>query len=144
MDKFVIGIEVTKLSYRIGRALEAEIMESVDETMSATTARIISFAIENHGKCDVYQKDIEHFLGLNRSSVSLILKSMEKNGFVVRESLPEDARFKRILPTKKAYRYHEKIIEAFERVEDKMKVGIEDLQKLEKMIAHINENLETK
>lgn len=45
MKDFIIGLEITKLSHKIIRALEAEIISSVDKNMSATTARIICFGV---------------------------------------------------------------------------------------------------
>lgn len=142
MDKFIIGLEITKLSHKIVRSLEAEIINSVDKNMSATTARIICYVVEHSGNYDIFQKDIEEFMGLNRSSVSLILNGMEKNGFVLRKSIKGDGRYKKIVPTEKAKVYHVKITEAFDKVDAKMKDGLRDLGELKKMLTIINDNLE--
>ncbi len=142
MEKFIIGLEITKLSHKIVRALEAEIINSVDKNMSATTARIICYVVENNRQQSVFQKDIEEFMGLNRSSVSLILKTMEKNEFVKRQSIKGDGRYKKITPTKKAMDYHVKISEAFDKVEDKMKHGISDLEEFKNILATVSDNLE--
>ena len=45
----------------------------------------------------VYQRDIEKRLCIRRSTVTATLNRMEKNGLIVRESVPEDARLKRIV-----------------------------------------------
>lgn len=50
---------------------------------------------------DIYQKNLEEEFQIRKSTASGILKLMEKNGFIYRESVKEDARLKRILPTKK-------------------------------------------
>lgn len=142
MKRFIIGLEINKLSHKIVRALEAEIIASVDKNMSATTARIITFVVSHNAHHDIFQKDIEYFMGLNRSSVSLILNNMEKNGFILRESVKDDARCKKIVPTEKALEYSKKIVVAFDKVEDKMKVGIKDLSKFEKLINKIEQNLD--
>lgn len=142
MKKFIIGFEITKLSRKILRTLEAEIIQSVDKHMSATTARIICYIVENESELNIFQKDIEKFMGLNRASVSLTLNSMQKNGFIHRESIDNDARFKRIISTQKSLEYYQKIILAFDKVEDKMKIGIDDLNKLEDLLEKIDGNLE--
>lgn len=142
MEKFIIGLEITKLSHKIVRALEAEIINSVDKNMSATTARIICYVVENSRQQPVFQKDIEAFMGLNRSSVSLILKTMEKNELVNRQSIEGDGRYKKIIPTEKAMDYHVKISEAFDKVEDKMKVRISDLEEFKNILTIISDNLE--
>lgn len=69
----------------------------------------------------VSQKDIENFLYLRRSTVSGILKTMEKKGFIIREANESDARSKKIIPTKKAILFHNK--------------GKEDLRNLNKIIT---------
>lgn len=142
MEHFIIGLEITKLSHKIVRALEAEIIVSVDKTMSATTARIICFVTENCENQDIFQKDIEKFLGQSRASVSLTLNAMEKNGFITRQSIASDARYKKILPTEKAQQYHTKISKAFDTVEDRMKLGLQDLETLQHTLATIGNNLE--
>lgn len=141
MDRFIIGLEITKLSRKIVRALEAEIVTTVDENMSATTARIICCVVETYPQ-DLFQKDIEELMGLNRSSVSLTLNAMEKNEFITRESISDDGRYKSIKPTEKALFYHEKIAQAFDRVEEKMKIGVGDLDEFAKTLSVISENLE--
>ena len=50
---------------------------------------------------DVYQKDIEEEFQIRKSTATGILKLMEKHGFIRRESAQQDARLKRIVPTKK-------------------------------------------
>lgn len=142
MDKFIIGLEITKLSHKIVRALEAEIIASVDKNMSATTARIICFLVKDGIDQEIFQKDIENFMGLSRTSVSLILNNMEKNGFVQRKSIIGDARYKKIIPTDKAIIYCKQIEKAFDKVEDKMKVNLDDLNALQNMLITINKNLE--
>ncbi len=142
MQPFIIGLEITKLSHKIVRALESEIVASVDKTMSATTARIICFVVEQSPTQDIFQKDIEQFLGLNRSSVSLIVSAMEKNDLLTRASVSHDARYKKILPTETAHAYHKKIVQAFDAVEDKMKANLADLSALAATLATIDKNLE--
>lgn len=82
-------------------------------------AEIIHYIISK--KDLVYQKDIENFLHLRRSTVSGILKTMEKKGFIIREASVSDARSKKIIPTKKAIMLYNK--------------GKENLKNLNKIIT---------
>lgn len=50
---------------------------------------------------DVFQKDIEEEFGIRRSSVSAILTHLEEKGYITRSSVAQDARLKKITPTKK-------------------------------------------
>ncbi|MFI3258238.1 MAG: hypothetical protein R3Y36_08085 [Spirochaetales bacterium] len=139
---FIIGIEIAKTHNQIMRELEAEITVNVDKNMSATTARVICFVIEENKRRVVIGRDIEDFLSLKRSSISLILSTMEKNGFITRNSVDYNARIKHILPTEKAFLYYKKIIECFNRVEKKMKSDIKDIEKLKLLLDKITKNLE--
>lgn len=51
---------------------------------------------------DVFQRDIEEVFRIKRSSVTSVLQTLEKNGLIVRESIPEDARLKKLVLTDKA------------------------------------------
>ena len=53
---------------------------------------------------DVFQKDIEEVFRIKRSSVTSVLQTLEKKGLLVRESIPEDARVKKLCLTEKAKR----------------------------------------
>ena len=50
----------------------------------------------------VFQRDIEEVFRIKRSSVTSVLQTLEKKGLIVRESIPEDARLKKIALTKEA------------------------------------------
>ncbi|MFI3214671.1 MAG: MarR family winged helix-turn-helix transcriptional regulator [Eubacteriales bacterium] len=141
---FIIGIEIAKIHNQIMRELEYEITTHVDKNMSATTARIICFVIEENKKRTVIGRDIEDFLNLKRSSVSLILSTMEKNQFITRNTVPYNAKIKHILPTSKAFSYYEQIIKCFNRVELKMKNNIQNIDQLQDLLDAITENLNTK
>lgn len=137
---FILGIEIAKIHNQIMRELEAEITTNIDKNMSATTARIICFVIEENKNRVIIGKDIEEFLNLKRSSVSIILSTMEKNGFITRNTVPYNAKIKHILPTQKAFTYYEKIVECFNRVEAKMKTDIEDIDGLKMFLDAITKN----
>lgn len=51
---------------------------------------------------EVFQRDIEREFYIGRSTASGILSLMEKNGLILRLSVPQDARLKKLAPTPKA------------------------------------------
>ncbi|CZT55946.1 MarR family winged helix-turn-helix transcriptional regulator [Solibaculum mannosilyticum] len=99
---------------------------------------------------DVYQKDLEEAFHIRKSTVTGILQLMEKNGFIKRESVEKDARLKRIVPTPKAEKRREKIMENIRATERRLEMGIskEDLETcrfvLERMLQNLSENEEPK
>ena len=71
--------------------------------LNGLQARIIGFVKFNSSQgVDIYQKDIETEFKIRRSSVSSVLDTMEKNGFIRRQSVTDDARLKKIVLTEKA------------------------------------------
>lgn len=67
----------------------------------ASNGYIISYLCENEDK-NIFQRDIEHEFDLSRSTVSTILKELEKEGLIERKSVIIDARLKKVVPTQKA------------------------------------------
>ena len=53
------------------------------------------------GEC-VYQKEIEEIFRIKRSSVTSVLQTLEKKNMIIRESVPGDARIKKLVLTDKA------------------------------------------
>lgn len=53
---------------------------------------------EQKGK-SVFQRDIEEVFRIKRSSVTSVLQTLEKKGLIIRESVPGDARMKRLVLT---------------------------------------------
>ena len=91
----------------------------------------------------VYQRDIEKRLCIRRSTVTATLNRMEKNGLIVRESVPEDARLKRIVLTEKAISLHNDVEKECQFFESVLTAGIsmEDLEQFQKNLQVMCKNL---
>ena len=59
---------------------------------------IMRYLYENRKK-DIFQKDIEKFFSIGRSTVTNIIQILEKKGYVRRESVEYDARLKKVILT---------------------------------------------
>ncbi len=70
--------------------------EHVDKKLSTTSARILAYIYENETITEVYQRDLERYICLKRSSISMSLTAMEKRGLITRESVMSDARLNRL------------------------------------------------
>ena len=55
----------------------------------------------------VYQRDIEREFSITRSTVTNILQLMERKGYIERQSVPQEARLKRLVLTEEGVRIHE-------------------------------------
>lgn len=75
------------------------------ETLTRANTLIIKYLVNNSGK-DIFQKDVENKFGITKSTASTVLKHMEEKGFIKRKSINKDARYKKLIPTKKAEEIH--------------------------------------
>jgi len=85
----------------IYRAVHKSIKDNDTYHISPIQIEILQYLFKNQGK-NVYQKDLEQLFSIRRSTVSGILKTMEKNGSIKRVSVSEDARVKKIVLTEEA------------------------------------------
>lgn len=107
MDKEIhIGREINILSHRIRRRIDKEASQF---GITGVQGRILGFIYNESSKRDIFQKDIEEMLDIRRSSVTNVLQLMEKNGYIKRENVYEDARLKKIVILEKGIEIHKKV-----------------------------------
>lgn len=92
---------------------------------------------------ETFQKDIEVCFKLRRSTVSSLLNTLEKKGFLQRVSVPRDARLKKILLTEESEKIGACVHTAFSEMDALIFQGIspEDLATLDTILTQIQHNL---
>lgn len=75
---------------------------------------------EMKGK-SVFQRDIEDVFRIKRSSVTSVLQTLEKKGLICRESVPGDARMKKLILTDAARKMQTCTYHALNNMEQEMK-----------------------
>ena len=105
--------------------------------------RIIGF-LYDHRSEDIFQKNIEQAFSMRRPSVSVLIQEMEAKQLVVRESVPYDARLKKVALTEKSLCLAKDTGRKLHRLEKMLTEGIpeEDLAVFFRVTAKIRENLE--
>jgi len=73
----------------------------VKQNITIEQVKIMRFLRENNEEASAYQKDVELFFNIKRSSVTNILNNMEKSGLLTREGIESDARIKKVRLTEK-------------------------------------------
>ncbi len=78
-------------------------MTTSENGLTSIQTRILGhlWHAEEEGRC-VFQREIEDIFRIKRSSVTSVLQTLEKKGLIVRESIPEDARVKKLVLTEEA------------------------------------------
>lgn len=131
MEERIIGKMLRILSNQVRRKIENELNQRGLEVTSSQ-ARIIGFVYRQTQIRNIYQKDIEAEFDIRRSTATNTLQLLEKNGYILRDSVDEDARLKKIMLTEKGIRIHEVVRESILEVEGALNsvYTIEELNEL--------------
>ncbi|AFM00179.1 transcriptional regulator [Desulfitobacterium dehalogenans ATCC 51507] len=116
LDKKAIGFQIRSLSHLIKRHVKNSVNFQYAKRITGTNSWIIAYLAENKDK-DIFQKDIEEMFTVNRSTASKVLKLMEQKELIDRQSVPYDARLKKLVLTPKALALHESIVEDIDNLE---------------------------
>ena len=138
-----VGFEVRTLSNMIYRQLLAyEARRGIDE-VTVMHGWIIGYMYENSDN-EIFQKDIESAFSIARSTVTGILKLMEKKGYIYRKSVERDARLKRLVLTDRGRELHEGTVKNIKMLESHVREGIDtgELETFFKVISQMKANLE--
>ncbi len=106
---------------------------------------ILVFLYENREK-EIFQRDIEAEFQIRRSTVTGLLQLLEKNGYIRRVAVKQDARLKKLILTEAALQAQQKTVAHFSQLEQKMVEGINEeqleifCQVLTKMKANLEQN----
>lgn len=137
-QKRAVGRCISKLSNQIRRRLDAL---SAKSGVSGSQGRILHFVLAQSE--DVFQRDLEQEFNMRPPSATELLKVMEKNGLIRRESTAQDARLKKIIVTEKAAGLVGQVFPDLEALERDLTKGIspEQLEVFFQVIGQMSENL---
>lgn len=137
------AFEIHRAAHMMSRSLEARVKDEGIDEVTLSHGWIIRFLYENRDK-DIYQKDIEKYFLVGRSTIASSIKLMEKKGFVRREFVECDARLKKVLLTEKGIRTHETIEAMIEELNVGLLEGVEekDAEVFLKVMRKIRKNIE--
>ena len=140
MNKKNIVFHIKSLDQAIIRTMMKG--KDIKKSPSPTQIRIVLFLIEHKNEI-ISQKDIENHLKLSRATVSDVLNTMEKNGYIKKVASSEDARANNIVLNDIALEMHKKAEEEMEKINKILQQNIskEDLDTFIKVTNLMNENL---
>lgn len=122
-EKVKIGKEILDASHVVKRYLDRTVCEN---GISGIQGRILGFLSEETGQRDIFQRDIEECFHIRRSSVTSVISLMEKNGYLNRISVPEDARLRKIVLTQKGREMNLSIKQSLAAMEKKLAAPLTD------------------
>ena len=137
-----VGYEIKALSNLLRRKV-LEMTGSTDgDDFTEMQVKILGFLCHNQDQ-EVCQKDIEEAFYIRRSTASRLLKRLEAEGYIVRQSVERDARLKRVTTTPKADALHQQIMERINSVECMLTQGVsqQELEQFLRTVEKLKHNL---
>lgn len=118
--------------------------QTQDIPISTTQIRIICYMIEHDNK--VLQKELENALGISRSTVSDVLKTMEKYDLIERTASDIDTRTNQIILKEKAIEKIKNCKKSIMKISDDMYENIseEEIELFKIILDKMIKNLEEK
>ena len=115
MNKMRVGRELRSLNNLIRRYIEFSAPRNEVDTVTGNNGWIIGFIAERSIQQDVYQKDIEDYFTITRSTASRVLSL-----------IAQDARLKKIVLTQKAMDIRQMRLEDARKMEATLVQGFND------------------
>ena len=142
IKEYTLFEDIKYINTLLARRVIDKVLLKVDSQLTRVNAFIIKYLIENNDK-QIFQKDIEEKFGITKSTSSSVLKLMEEKKLVERKSLPNDARFKQILPTQKAIDIHNSIKQSILKDENLFlnDFSNEELSSLKTLLTKLKNNI---
>ncbi len=132
--KRYLGRSIGEVSHRIHYYLDNKFIEY---HIRGKAVRILGFINAESKKRNIYQRDIEKEFHIRRSSVTSVLQNLERHGFIVRESVEDDARLKKLVLTEKAKMAQDQAISGVLQFEENL-LDLFTLQEQEQFFEYLD------
>lgn len=136
-----IGQQLASLDHLIKRNLQNELSSELMR-ISAANGYILVYLYENKQN-DVFQRDLEEYFNITRSTASKVLSLMETKGLIRRGGVDGDARLKKLVITKEGEMMLEALSDSRKQMEDKLTDGFseDELDRLHDYLRRMKENM---
>lgn len=93
---------------------------------------------------EVSQKDVENYLSLKGSTVTLLLSRMEESEDIIRKKSERDCRSNQLNPTEKGLKSIPLFFQILDDLEERMTMGMDEYEKrlLKSLLQRVQANLE--
>ena len=135
------ALDIGYLYQSINRSIHRDVMP---EGITGQQYKILRYLACNARKRDVYLCEIEQKLDICRSTASELVTKMESKGYIRREALEDDARFKRLLLTEKGYDAVNRVVMGMDDLNQNLtrEISDEEMQLFRKITAKLRRNME--
>lgn len=139
-----IGFEVRTLSNIIKRCFEEKARMKGLEGLTGMQGWIIAYLYKHGRDKELFQRDVEKEFNIRRSTATGVLQLLERDGFITREAVAQDARLKSLKLTDKAVKAQETIMNNISELETQLAFGLteEEINTLFDLLNRIKKNIE--
>lgn len=140
------GALISQTSRLIRRAMDTRIAREVSPELTGIRGLLLGEIIRAQQEDrPMYQRDVERWSRLRRSSVTAILQGMEQDGFITRSAVECDARLKLLRATPKGIACHDRIKSCIDRFEHDLQSGLspEELEQMRAVLATLLKNAQS-
>ena len=139
-----IGSQIKVLSNLLRREIDNSACAKSANEATGNNMFIIRYLAQRKNE-DVFQRDLEEFFSVRRSTMSNIVLRMEQKGFLIREPVLHDRRLKKLVLTEKGENVHKMMESVIFQTEEKLTLGLSSQEKetLYRLLEKLRRNLET-
>ena len=136
-----VGRLINTLSHQLKRQMCVQ--EEEDSLTTNMQRLVLHYILFQSLQRDIYQKDVEKEFQIRRSTATGTLQILEKNGFITREPVKQDARLKKLMTTEKAKGVRQHILDNIRYIEELLAKDIpeEKLAVCREVLEQMSENL---
>lgn len=137
-----IGHELAYTNNLIARRIARGGNNKYAMNISPIQVRIVKYLVKQNNKA-ILQKDMEYLFNIRRSTVSGVIKTMEKNNIIIRENVKDDNKSKEIKLTDEVYKRANELVKELKELDLELlkDVDKEDLEVFMRVLKNIQDNL---
>lgn len=137
-----IGHELAYTNNLIARRIARGGNNKYAMNISPIQVRIVKYLVKQNNKA-ILQKDMEYLFNIRRSTVSGVIKTMEKNNIIIRENVKDDNKSKKIKLTEDVYKRANDLVKELKDLDLELlkDVNKEDLEVFMRVLKNIQDNL---
>lgn len=137
-----IGHELSYTNNLIARRIARGGNNKYAMNISPIQVRIVKYLVKQNNKA-ILQKDMEYLFNIRRSTVSGVIKTMEKNNIIIRENVKDDNKSKEIKLTEDVYKRANGLVKELKDLDLELlkDVNKEDLEVFMRVLKNIQDNL---
>lgn len=141
----LLGFRIRSVWQQVKRLMNRHLTENDGYGLTGMQFAIVSYLAKESAERDVFQKDLEQKFDIRKSTVTGILNTMERDGLLLRETVPYDARLRKMILKDKALQAKQNTEQVIDSVESQLSKGLteEEITTFLSILEKISKNAES-